>query len=114
MAVIPLKQKVIVKRKAVKDEWGEGKDVLIPHKCRFSEGAELIRRSSSSSGGPASITSEEVVGNGKFYFDKYADIKSTDELLYTDESGVQVTFVPLSIKRIRALNGKAILTAVTV
>ncbi len=113
MALIPLKQTVTVKRPGEPDEWGEGMSTEFTMNCRFQEGAKLTRKTSASTN-PAAVTSEEVIGVGSFIFDKFADIRMSDELLYTDESGVERTFLPLNVERVRGLNGKAMLTKVTV
>lgn len=115
MAILPLKQSVTIHRKSDVDRWG---NPLLPDeeftlKCRIEEGAKLTRRTSAQSGATQTL-SEEVVSSAQILFDKYADIRLTDELYYTDESGNERKYLPLNINRIRGLNGKTLLTEVEV
>lgn len=115
MAILPLKQTVTIKRKGEVDRWGN--EITPPTefelKCRIEEGAKLTRRTSAQSGATQTL-SEEVVSSAQILFDKYADIRLTDELYYTDESGNERKYLPLNINRIRGLNGKTLLTEVEV
>lgn len=115
MAVIPLKQTVTVKRPGETDRWGN--EISPPEeftlKCRVEDGAKLTRRTSQQTGA-TQVASEEIVSSARIYFDKFADIRLTDELLYTDESGNSITYLPININRVRGLNGKAVLTEVEV
>ncbi|MDQ0154914.1 hypothetical protein [Robertmurraya andreesenii] len=115
MAIIPLKQTVTIKRKGETDRWGN--EVTPPVEftlnCRMEEGAKLTRRTSSLDGAN-SVTSAEVVSSAQLLFDKFVDIRLTDELYYTDESGNERKYLPLNINRIRGLNGKTLLTEVEV
>jgi hypothetical protein len=115
MAVLPLKQTVTIKRKGDVDRWGNPikPDKMINMKCRFEEGAKLTRRTAQQPGA-TQILSEEVVSSAQIYFDKFADVQLTDELIFKDESGNSRTFIPINIERIRGINGKAILTVVSV
>lgn len=115
MAIIPLKQTVIIRRKGETDRWGNEitPDEEFTLKCRVEDGAKLTRRTSYQSG-MASVLAEEVVSSARIYFDKFADIRLTDELLYTDESGNTITYLPININRVRGLNGKSMLTEVEV
>lgn len=115
MAVIPLKQTVTVRRPGETDRWGNETTpaTTFTLKCRVEEGAKLTRRTSQQSGATQTL-SEEVVSSAQIYFDKFADIRLTDELLYTDETGNTRTYHPININRTRGLNGKTLLTEVEV
>lgn len=113
MAMIPMKQSVTIKRKGEADEWGEGTSTEFTLKCRITEGAELVRRTSAS-GGPASISSEQVVTAAMISFDKMPDIRLTDEIYYTDELGNTRFYQPINIETIRGPNGKPWVTEVNV
>ena len=114
MAMVPMKQTVTINR-SDKDGWGNAVNPQsFTLKCRFEEGVKLTRKTSAQQSGANSITSEEVVSTAQIYFDKFADIRLTDELTFTDESGNTRNYLPLSINRIYGLNGKAVLTVVHV
>jgi hypothetical protein len=116
MAIMPMKQSVTVSRKGEVDRWGNQINTVPPFtlKCRFEEGVKLTRKTSSQQAGTNAITSEEVISTAQVYFDKFADIRLTDELIYTDESGNTRTYLPLNVNRLSGLNGKAMLTVVHV
>lgn len=106
MALIPLRQTVIVKPFTGRDpDYGTPSygDVY-PLKCRFDEGIRLVRNQ----------RGEEVVSVGTFYFDKLAGVGINDVLTYTNELGVETTYDPLAIAPIRDFGGRAILTEVSV
>jgi hypothetical protein len=115
MALIPLKQSVTIRRPGETDRWGNEVTPAIEFtlKCRVEEGAKLTRRTTQGSG-TAQVVSEEIVSGAQLYFDKFADIKLTDEIIYTDESGNTRTYLPININRTRGLNGKTMLTEVEV
>ncbi|MBA9027521.1 hypothetical protein [Peribacillus huizhouensis] len=113
MAIIPLKQTVTIRRPGVQNEWGESTATTFTLKCRFEDSNKLTRRTTYQSGFPA-IMAEEVVTVAQITFDKFADVRLNDEILYTDESGMQRLYLPLNIERIRGLNGKPLLTVVSV
>lgn len=113
MPMIPMKQTVTIRREVNEDEWGEGVATEFTLKCRITEGAKLVRRTSSA-GGPASISSEQVVTAATIAFDKMPDIRLTDEIYYTDELGNQRFYQPINIETIRGPNGKPWLTEVNV
>jgi hypothetical protein len=114
MAIMPMKQSVVISR-ADEDNWGNPiNPVTFTLKCRFEEGVKLTRKTSSQQAGTNAITSEEVISTAQVYFDKFADIRLTDELIYTDESGNTRTYLPLNVNRLSGLNGKAMLTVVHV
>ncbi|MEH7521690.1 hypothetical protein V7149_00185 [Bacillus sp. JJ1503] len=115
MALIPLKQTVTIKRKGETDRWGSEitPPVEFTLKCRVEEGAKLTRRTTQQPGAVQTL-SEEVVSSARFLLDKFADVRLTDELFYTDESGNTRNYLPINIVRTRGLNGKALLTEVEV
>lgn len=103
---VPLKQTVIV-TKLIGTDPDYGDPVYgppTPLKCRFQEGGKLVRNQ----------RGEEVVSVGTFYFDRLADIKFGDRLLFTNELGTESTYTPIAISVKRALNGKPALTEVNV
>jgi hypothetical protein len=115
MALIPLKQSVTIKRKGATDGWNNEitPATTFTLKCRIEEGAKLTRRTTYQQG-TTQILAEEVVSSAQIYFDKFADVKLTDEILYADESGHTRTYLPLNINHIRGLNGKTLMTEVEV
>ncbi|WP_018755198.1 hypothetical protein [Paenibacillus terrigena] len=106
MAIIPLKQAVVVEPFAGTDpDWNE----LVygtPYyeDCRFQEAAKLVRNQ----------RGDEVVSVGTFIFDKLPIISINDRLTYTNENGTVRTYTPIAISVRRALNGKPLLTEVDV
>lgn len=106
MPVIPLKQTVIhTPMNGIDPDWNTpipGDPVSV--KCRFQEGARLVRNAQ---GG-------EVVSVGTFYFDRLYSVDLADTFTYTDENNRTTTYTPIAISVKRALNGKPILTEVSV
>jgi hypothetical protein len=115
MPMVPMKQTVTIRRKGELDGWGNEVTpaTTFTLKCRIEEGAKLTRRTTQQSGASQTL-SEEVVSAAQILFDKFADIRLTDEILYTDESGNTGTYLPININRVRGLNGKTIMTEVEV
>ncbi|MGM0973409.1 MAG: hypothetical protein ACQEW2_10845 [Bacillota bacterium] len=115
MAIIPLKQTITIRRKGETDRWGNETTpaTIFRLKCRFEEGAKLTRRTSQQPGATQTL-SEEVVSSAQVTFDKFTDVRLTDELLYTDESGHTRVYHPINITRTRGPNGKAWLTEVEI
>src|SRR5690554_2189493 len=107
MAVIPLKQTVTVYRKGEADRWGNNpaQEEVFDLNCRISEGAKLVR---------GQTMTEEIISVARITFDKFADVRLTDELEYVDEAGDMHTYKPINIERVRGLNGKAMMTVVSV
>ncbi|MGG4453211.1 hypothetical protein [Brevibacillus porteri] len=113
MALVPLKQTVTI-TPIVRDEWErdvEGTPFQL--RCRIQEGTKLVRSSSGASG-VSGITAQEVVSVARIYFDKYPKIGYADKITHTDEHGNTIDYRPLNIAVKRGLNGKAILTEVSV
>lgn len=104
MALLPLKQTVILKRKGEVDRWGNEitPPVEKPMKCRIDEGSKVVQNS----------LGEEVVAGMEITFDKLADIQYTDTLEYTNELGKTIVRNPIRVEVVRAINGKPLLTVV--
>lgn len=103
MAIIPLKQSVTVERYLDDDEWGENGTMLtFDLKCRVDEGAKLVK----------DRAGNEVVSSAQILFNKLADVRFDDYVVYTNELGVTVREKPIAISPIRMINGKAALTEV--
>lgn len=105
MAIIPLKQTVIVRKwtDGSHDGWGEGGfGKPIEYKVRATEKVEIVTNQ----------LGEEVTASVKLLFDKLPDIKYEDEITYINELNVKIMRTPLSIKPIRMVNGKTTLTAI--
>lgn len=113
MSIIPLKQTVTVKREVSVDKFGKKITSTFDLKCRFVE-EDVNELTTSGSNGYKSVASEETLYTGTFTFDKFTDILSTDIFVYVDESKREKVYKVGKIKRIRGLNGKAILTKVSV
>lgn len=114
MAIIPLKQTVTIIPASKENEWGEvipGKQYKL--KCRFSQGTKLVRSASGASG-VHGVTTQEVVSVGEFIFDKHPDLKYGDKLVYTDDNGNTIEYMPLNIAVKPWLNGKSLITVVSV
>lgn len=106
MPIIPLKQTVIITPLTGYDPDYNEPIYGTPYsaKCRFSEGMRLVRNQ----------RGEEVVSVGTFYFDRLPEISISDTFTYTDENMRTITYTPLAIAVKRAINGKPLLTEVSV
>ncbi|WP_060210506.1 hypothetical protein [Sporosarcina koreensis] len=103
MAIVPLKQRVLVHRPATKNEWGETTKLPpIAYKGRADERTEVVKNPQGA----------EVVSGVQIMFDKLPDVRYDDEIEYTNEIGVTVKRRPVKIEPIRMLNGKPTLTVV--
>ncbi|MBU8715396.1 hypothetical protein KM924_23115 [Brevibacillus parabrevis] len=121
MAIIPLKQRVIVTPvlrdtdgNPMTDEYDRpinGDPFTL--KCRFTQGTKLVR-SSTGTGGVHGITAQEVVSVGAFIFDKHPNLTYDDKLTYTDDNGNKIDYRPLNIAVKPWLNGKSLITVVDV
>jgi hypothetical protein len=114
MALIPMKQTVTIVPAATTNDWGE----VVPGtpytlKCRISEGAKMVRNTSSASG-IHGVAAEEVVLVAQVYLDKFVNIHPDDIIEYTDEAGNKRSYTPLNIERKYGLNGNCLLTVVSV
>jgi hypothetical protein len=110
MAILPMKQTVIIQRGDTLDEWGNvTPSETIPMKCRVDEGSTLqVYRSAGTK------ISETVVASARMLFDKLADIRETDTIVFTNELGLTIKKNPIEINVKRGANGKPILTEVVV
>jgi hypothetical protein len=112
MAIMPMKQ-TVTRIRAMGDEWeGTETEQRTPMKCAIMEGTKLVR-SMSGTNGAQGVNASEVVSSAQVYFDKIADIQLTDVLEYTNELGITRKYPPLTIE-VKRLNGKPILTAVSI
>lgn len=106
MAVIPLRQVVTISPFIGNDpDWGTplyGDDYNMS--CRFSEGVKLVRDRHGA----------EVVSIGTFYFDRLPRISINDLFTFTNENDDELMYTPITITVKRALNGKPLLTEVSV
>lgn len=103
MAIIPLKQSVLIHKPAIEDDWGEvTPQEPITMKCRADEKTEVVKNT----------LGEEVVSGVQIMFDKLPNITYDDVIEYTNEIGVAVIRKPVNIEPIRMINGKATLTVV--
>ena len=110
MAILPMKQTVTINRGDVLDDWGNvTPEQSYTLKCRIEEGVAL--RSYRSVG---MTSSEVVVATARILFDKLADIRTTDTLVFTNELGVTIEKNPIEINVKRGANGKPILTEVVI
>lgn len=102
MAIVALKQRVMIEH-AIPNEWGE--ELLeepIEYKARVDESSTLVRNRQG----------EEVVSAAQILLDKLADVQYDDYVTYTDELGRTIREKPIKIAPIRDIVGKAILTEV--
>lgn len=107
MAIIPLKQSVIVYYKATENEWGEVESMPpVTLKCRVDEKTEYVKNLASST------LNAEIISNVQIIFDKLPNISYEDTIEFTNELGVKMSGKPLLIEPIRMINGKAALTTV--
>jgi len=109
MALIPLKQTVIVHKGSVLDDWGNGAPGdPITMKCRADEKIERVKNLASTT------LNDEVMSSVQFIFDKLPNIAYDDEIEFTNELGVTIKRSPVLIEPIRMINGKPSLTTVYV
>lgn len=110
MPIVPMKQTVIRKRGGGLDDWGNplspSESVL---KCRVDEGSTLTRYMSA-----GTSSSETIVANARLLFDKLADIRYDDILVFTNELGNTIERKPKEINVKRNNVGKPIMTEVFV
>jgi len=106
MAIIPLKQTVMVARfLGNSPDWNEPiYDNPTPMKCQFQEAFKLVRNA----------RGEEVASIGTFIFNKLPEVSIDDLFSFTNENGAETTYTPIAISVRRALNGKPLLTEVDV
>lgn len=103
MALIPLKQSVLIHKPAIVDDWGEvTAQPPITMKCRADERTDVVKNPQGA----------EVVSGVQLLFDKLPAISYDDVIEYTNEIGVTVKRKPVKIEPIRMVNGKPALTTV--
>jgi hypothetical protein len=104
MALIPLRQTVIVHKPLIKDKYGEviSTQAPIPVKARVDDVIERV----------VNQLGAEVSSSMTVYLDKLPNISYQDEIEYTNELGVTAKKKPIRIEPLRMLNGKATLTLV--
>jgi hypothetical protein len=110
MAILPMKQTVTIQRGDSLDEWGNafpGDSFTL--KCRVEDG--LAVRSYRSVG---MTSAEVVVASARILFDKLADIRETDTIVFVNELGATIEKNPIEINVRRGANGKPILTEVII
>lgn len=114
MAIIPLKQTVVVRNKisSTDDGWDvEGWSAPFTLKCRAQETLKVIA-SNSVAGALKQTVDENAKATLVLLFDKLPNINYDSEISYTNELGLTITRTPILINPIRMINGKPTLTEV--
>ncbi|MET3658523.1 hypothetical protein [Sporosarcina psychrophila] len=107
VALIPLKQTVLVHKPETTNDWGETTSLPpITLKCRADEKVEYVKNFASTT------LNAEVLSSVQLLFNKLPDIRYDDVIEFTNELDVTVKRKPLLIEPIRMINGKPTLTAV--
>lgn len=110
MAVIAMRQTIMVKRSEELDEWGKPVyNDLITLKCRIDEGSQLRQYRSA-----GTTSSETIVATARIMLDKLADIRETDTISFTNELGQTIERTPKEINVKRGPSGKPMLTEVII
>lgn len=105
MAIIPLKQRVTIRRKGAVNEWGESESVVdVEVKARVDEQVTLVKNQQG----------EEVASSATIYFDKLANVRYDDVLIFANELGFVTEESPKSIVPKRGISGKSLITVVSV
>ena len=108
MALIPLKQTVLVMRSGGLDDWGNPlPGETITYKARVDEGSTVVQQRNGST-----IRNEEAKAVARLIFDKLAPIGYSDTLSFTNELGETIEKKPKEINVKRLVSGKPILTEV--
>ena len=103
MALIPLKQSVLIHKPAIVDDWGEFTSLPpVSLKCRADERTDVVKNQ----------LGAEVVSGVQLMFDKIPAITYDDVIEYKNELDVTVKRKPIKIEPIRMINGKPTLTQV--
>ncbi|WP_046214782.1 hypothetical protein [Paenibacillus wulumuqiensis] len=104
MAIIPLKQAVIVSKSSGQTTgWGHaGPGVDVPYKVRASEQMKLVKNQ----------FGEEAVSSLTLLFDKMPDIRYDDVISFTNELGETIRLKPIAIQPRRHLSGRVLITEV--
>jgi hypothetical protein len=108
-------QKVTILRKSkTSDGWGGQIDLPpVEVKCRINDGAKVMKNASAMHS-IRDVRGKEIVATGEIFFDKHIDLDLDDQIQYIDELGNKVIYSILSVKVIRGLSGKPMLSVVTV
>lgn len=105
MAIIPLKQRVTIRRKVAVNEWGESEGVVeVVIKARVDETMSLV----------TNPQGEEVSSSATIYIDKLANVRYDDVLIFINELGFVTEESPKSIVPKRGMSGKSLITVVSV
>lgn len=105
MALIPLKDTVIITEAGVIDAWGNvTPGASIEYKCRINEGTRLVRDQNG----------QEVVSNTEIMLEGAKAVNYDNDVTWTDASGVQRTRKPIAISTIKDIASKVLFTVVSV
>lgn len=105
MPIIPLKQKVSIRKLISEDLDGWSTKVYadpVEYKVRATESEEIVTNQ----------LGEERKSELKLYFNKFTDVTYQDEVTFTNERGETIVRPPLSIRPIRLISGKPTLTKI--
>jgi hypothetical protein len=103
MPIIPLKQRITVKRGGGLDDWGQPlPGEMFDFQARVDEKSEKI----------TDRNGAEVVASIKIYLDKLQDVRYDDIIDYDNELGVLTERSPQKIEVIRDFSGKPVMTVV--
>jgi hypothetical protein len=105
MALVPLKQTVIVTKAAGSNGWGRpSAGGTVTYKVRAVEETRIVKNQA----GKEALTTARII------FDKLPDLSYDDAITYTNELGVTIERSPMKIEVKRGLNGKPLITEVFV
>ncbi|WP_239613934.1 hypothetical protein [Cohnella mopanensis] len=105
MAIIPLKQKVVITKPGADTGWGHAvPDVEITLKARVVEETRIVKNA----------VGDEAVSSMSAIFGGLPNVAYDDILTFTNELGVIISRKPLSIEPRRGIGGKTLLTEVYV
>lgn len=105
MALIPLKDSATITKVNGADPWdGASNGASVTHKCRIDEGTKLVRNQNG----------EEVVSNTQILFDRIVAVAYSDDVSWTDASGVLRKRKPTAIGVIKDIASKPLFTEVYV
>lgn len=105
MAIIPLKQTAYIRKYTANNNNGWAEDDYaeeVAVDVRATEKFETI----------TDRFGETVISSVKLTFDKFPDLNYDDMFRFTNENGITIESKPLSIRPVRMINGKAVLTTV--
>ncbi|MFD2382877.1 hypothetical protein ACFSWD_17595 [Paenibacillus xanthanilyticus] len=100
-----MKDTVTVTKAGGGDPWDGGSGgAPVTYKCRIDEGARLVRNQNG----------EEVVSSTQIRFDKLVAVAYDDEITFTDYAGKTHTKRPISVRIVKNIASKPLLTEVYV